>query len=353
VGKNNIKYTIEKVRVITKEFGFELISTEYINTHQNLILRDKNLYLYFSRLSDLTRGKKPVFAQKSNPYSIYNIKLFCKINNKQFELLSDIYESASKNLKWKCLKEGCGDEFEACWHNVYNGQGCGVCHGKQIGLSNCLAIKRPDLILEWHSIKNGNLTPWNFTSGSKEKVWWQCKNGHEWDALIHTRSNIINGTGCPYCVESKLQEKTRLYINECGYDTLHEKECTLNPRNIICPPNKSDKQRRKGILRYDNEIIIGNKHLFIEVHGQQHDSEDNIFNIKASKKHNTTPKEELEYLINRDNFKKQYVYMQGENYYYLALWYYDFDKEDTYKQLINKKIGEILNDKELKLNIAC
>ena len=351
MGKNNVKYTLEEVRKIVKEFGFELISEKYINNHQKLIMQDINGYLYFSRLSDLKGGKNPVFAQKSNPYSIYNIRLFCKINNKQFELLSNAYDNANENLKWKCLKEDCMDEFEASWHSVYNGNGCGVCHGKQIGLSNCLATKRPDLTDEWHPIKNGDLTPYDFTFGSKEKVWWQCKNGHEWDAVIHTRSNTINGTGCPSCAESKLQEKTRLYINECGYDILHEKECTLSPKNIINHPvdSISNKQRRKGILRYDNEIIIGNSHLFIEVHGQQHDSEDNIFNIKASKKYNTTPKEELEYLIARDNFKEQYVYMQGENYYYLALWYYDFDKEDTYKQLINIKINEILNSVNLKM----
>ena len=32
------------------------------------------------------------------------------------------------------------------------------------------------------------------------KVWWKCKNGHEWEAVIHTR---VKGVGCPYCMGKK------------------------------------------------------------------------------------------------------------------------------------------------------
>ena len=54
----------------------------------------------------------------------------------------------------------------------------------------------PNLVLEWHKIKNGNKKPNQFTSGSKEKIWWKCNNNHVWKASIHSRAK---GTGCQKC----------------------------------------------------------------------------------------------------------------------------------------------------------
>jgi hypothetical protein len=52
------------------------------------------------------------------------------------------------------------------------------------------------LISEWHPEKNGALIPSDFAKFSPEKVWWQCKYGHEWQAPV---SNRTQGNGCPYC----------------------------------------------------------------------------------------------------------------------------------------------------------
>lgn len=51
---------------------------------------------------------------------------------------------------------------------------------------------------EWHPLKNGNLTPGDFTYGSNERVWWQCKVcKHAWEARIEDRA--IKMSGCPSC----------------------------------------------------------------------------------------------------------------------------------------------------------
>ncbi len=54
----------------------------------------------------------------------------------------------------------------------------------------------PKLAKEWHPMKNGNLTPKDFTPSSAQKVWWICDKKHEWSAKIDNRAR---GTGCPYC----------------------------------------------------------------------------------------------------------------------------------------------------------
>ena len=54
----------------------------------------------------------------------------------------------------------------------------------------------PRLMEEWDWEKNNNYDPNRITVGSHNKVWWKCKKGHSWEALIYPR---LKGTGCPYC----------------------------------------------------------------------------------------------------------------------------------------------------------
>jgi hypothetical protein len=63
-------------------------------------------------------------------------------------------------------------------------------------VKNYLQTLNPDLAVEWHPTRNGQLTPSDVTPGSKRKVWWTCSRGHEWQARVNERSG---GTGCPYC----------------------------------------------------------------------------------------------------------------------------------------------------------
>jgi hypothetical protein len=73
--------------------------------------------------------------------------------------------------------------------------------------NNCLQTKNPKLSQEWHPTKNGNLTPMDITLGNNKKVWWQCKKGHEWQAIVRSR---VKGAGCPFCVGLFASEEKNL-----------------------------------------------------------------------------------------------------------------------------------------------
>lgn len=192
------KLSYSEVKKFIEDLGFILISKEYLGNSSPLILADKEGYYYKSTYANFRKGSKPFRFIKSNPYCIDNIILWCKIHSKSFELISREYKNNSTPLKWKCLKEGCNSIFICTWSAISQGQGCGVCHGKQVSISNCLANKNPELAKEWHSTKNGDLTPHNITSGSEKRVWWKCSKNpnHEWEATVYNRSN---GYNCPYC----------------------------------------------------------------------------------------------------------------------------------------------------------
>jgi DNA-directed RNA polymerase subunit RPC12/RpoP len=120
-----------------------------------------------------------------------------------------------KAVWWKCLR--CGNEFQSPIASMTKERaiGCSVCrkravaeNSRRLGIlrSGSLASRYPKLAKEWHPNKNGSITPLDRSPGSQERVWWLCKNGHEWEALIGSRSR---GTGCPQCLRMRSPKSTR------------------------------------------------------------------------------------------------------------------------------------------------
>ncbi|WP_390488764.1 zinc-ribbon domain-containing protein [Solibaculum mannosilyticum] len=48
------------------------------------------------------------------------------------------------------------------------------------------------------------MRPDDATKGSSQKVWWICKNGHEWEAQVKSRNS---GCGCPVCTKGRKKPK--------------------------------------------------------------------------------------------------------------------------------------------------
>jgi ssDNA-binding Zn-finger/Zn-ribbon topoisomerase 1 len=62
---------------------------------------------------------------------------------------------------------------------------------------NSLAAVAPEVLKEWHPIKNGYIKPEYIHAMSNKQFWWKCKNcGYEWKAPAYRRSK---GMGCPVC----------------------------------------------------------------------------------------------------------------------------------------------------------
>ena len=60
-----------------------------------------------------------------------------------------------------------------------------------------LASLFPEIAVQWHPTRNGELTPAIVTYGSMRKVWWRCDTGHDYQARVLERTLIKSG--CPYC----------------------------------------------------------------------------------------------------------------------------------------------------------
>jgi len=114
----------------------------------------------------------------------------------------DVTANINKKVWWLCKA---GHEWKASVEHRNYGSGCPYCYGRSLCLDNCLASKKPELAKEWHPTKNGSLSPYNVFITTRKKVWWKCKNNHEWKASIEYRSY---GSGCPYCHKIELKNGT-------------------------------------------------------------------------------------------------------------------------------------------------
>ncbi|AOR26220.1 conserved hypothetical protein (DUF4379) [Formosa sp. Hel3_A1_48] len=115
----------------------------------------------------------------------------------------NVSPKSNKKVWWKC-DIGDDHEWESKISNRANGKNCPICSGQKVVLSNCLATTNPELVRQWHPIKNGNLTPHAVTYGSNKNVWWKCDKGddHEWEASIVNRTK--RNSGCPVCGNDKI-----------------------------------------------------------------------------------------------------------------------------------------------------
>lgn len=210
---------------------------------------------------------------------------------------------------------------------------CIYCGSGKTHILDSLGIVYPEVVDLW-SEKNKK-TPYEYSVGSRQKVWLKCNNGIHEDYEVIAYRAVDRLFECSQCRAmnqiSHLQRKIDYYIehNYSSYTYNHEYSCTIVPRN----------PKTNRLLPLDRELIIDdNTHLIIECNGLQH-YEICLFTKLSAEYAHITPEEQLADQQWRDEYKKQYALSHG--YYYLEIPYYT-EKDDSYKQLIDDKINSIL-----------
>jgi very-short-patch-repair endonuclease len=152
----------------------------------------------------------------------------------------DVTLGSETTVWWICKR---GHEWQA---KIYNRKhrGCPYCAGRYATQENNLAVINPVLAKELHPDKNGPLSAYDLKSGSSKKVWWICKRGHEWQAVVSSRNQ---GSGCPYCISQTSQLELRMFT-----ELRHFFE---------------DAEHRKKIAKFECDIYIPSINIGIEIDG--------------------------------------------------------------------------------------
>lgn len=91
--------------------------------------------------------------------------------------------SSNKKSWWIC--KNCHESYCMQISHKTKGKGCPYCSGKKVCNWNCLATKFPDIAKQWHPTLNNDLTAYDITPGSHNKVWWICYKCNEvYDMIV-------------------------------------------------------------------------------------------------------------------------------------------------------------------------
>jgi len=103
---------------------------------------------------------------------------------------------SNRRVWWRCAE---GHEWQAkVGDRTSQGNGCPVHSGRKVLAGyNDLAARFPTIAAQWHPTRNGDLRPDQVSAGRNAKVWWCCKEGHEWEAAVSSRTS--RGHGCSVC----------------------------------------------------------------------------------------------------------------------------------------------------------
>lgn len=106
-----------------------------------------------------------------------------------------VVPGSGKRVVWQCAK---GHTWIAAVYSRHvAGTGCPFCFGRYVIAGETdLATVRPDLVSEW-DISNP-LSPREVPAGSNSRATWRCNQGHQWEAIISSRTGR-HRCGCPYC----------------------------------------------------------------------------------------------------------------------------------------------------------
>ena len=150
----------------------------------------------------------------------------------------ELKEGSHAIVWWKCSK--CGYRYKLSVKQRAKNQNCPCCTNRIVVAGiNDLATTHPEIAKEWNTTKNGELTPYMFTSGISKKVWWKCSTcGHEWEASIKGRTH---GSGCPLCTNSRVVAGINDLATthpEIAKEWDYERNAHLTPNQVLAGSNK-------------------------------------------------------------------------------------------------------------------
>lgn len=241
----------ELIQKLVKEKSGVLLSGTYETKQSQFHLRCSCGYEWTTRAYIITGGSWcPKCAGKTIEQSwLKELQDIAK--SKGGECLSDIYLGNKKRLKWRCKD---GHEWMATPSNIKkNNQWCRPCwknyeagqHTKNHnGLEEAKKI----------AIERGGKCLSNEYIGNKEKMSWQCEEGHQWEADLSCVKN--SKTWCPQCNKNFKENLCREILKDItGYEF---------------PLIKPDWLRSEKGFKMELDGFNEQLNLAFEYHGEQH-----------------------------------------------------------------------------------
>lgn len=178
------RLTIEELNKIAVSRGGLLLSETYINQRQKLQWRCEKGHEWQACASSVKNNGSwcPVCAGRKRK-TIEDMHEFARKHNGS--CLSKIYKNKETKLRWRCEE---GHEWEAKAGNIINGGNwCPICAGtKKFTIEDMHELAR----------KHNGFCLSKTYSNRKQKLLWQCEEGHKWKTAA---ANVLANKWCPTC----------------------------------------------------------------------------------------------------------------------------------------------------------
>lgn len=178
-----VKGYVEELDLIAKKRGGIMLSENYVNNYSKMDWQCKKGHQWSSTPSLIKRGswcqKCDIDKKRS---TIEQMQLLA--SRHQGKCLSALYVNRHTHLKWQCKK---GHIWETSPSSIIQGAWCLECSGlKKLTIFDMQAIA---------ASRGGKCLSKKFIN-ARQKIEWQCENGHAWQAVA---SVVKAGSWCPYC----------------------------------------------------------------------------------------------------------------------------------------------------------
>jgi len=276
------KYSLDYVKNLAREKDGSCLSKEYVNSSSKLSWKCKKGHRWEASLENINgnRSKRGTWC----PYCAGKRVLGGGLGRceeaaakKGGKCLSLKYKNAHELLKWQCAEGHC---WETSANNIIRGKWCPYCAG----------LKSVDGFLEeckkLATLKGGKCLSRTYKN-AKNKLQWQCSEGHKWNA---TSENIKRGRWCPDCNIYFGEEVCRAYLEKILKIKL--------PKDSAVNFLVDSKFPLKELDGYNKR-----KKIAFEHHGEQH--------YKASSVHNRRKEGQFEKIKKNDKDRKRLCKLNG------------------------------------------
>jgi hypothetical protein len=174
------KLTIQAMQQLAESQGGKCLSDVYVNAQSKLLWQCAEGHRWTARPDMIQQGQWC-------PYCAGVAKLTIDAMHRLAETrggkcLSDTYVDSRTPILWECSE---GHRWKAIASNVKRGTWCPVCAGFR---------KRTIEDMRNLAAQHGGQCLSGVYKGNKTRLLWQCKAGHQWEAIPHS---VLGGTWCP------------------------------------------------------------------------------------------------------------------------------------------------------------
>jgi very-short-patch-repair endonuclease len=309
------------------KFWFNCVSCGHeFNVNLNMLTRNEKQWCSYCAHRQLCENKECKTCFEKSFASHIKAKFWSDKNGHVKP--RQVFKSSNTKYWFNC---DCGHEFETCLCNITSlkPSWCYYCCSPSKRLcekKDCKTCFKKSFAshpkAEFWSEKNGYVKPRQVCNGSDVKYWFNCVNGHEFNASL---SNISHNKWCPICV-NKTEKKL--------YEQLLQIYPNLNPQFRIdwCKNPNTD-----YFLPFD--FVLKEQKIIIELDGIQHFKQ--VMNWKS-------PEEQFE----NDQYKEKSANDNGYSVIRILQTDVLYDTYDWLNEL-KDSIEQIVNEKVIQNIYLC